>query len=325
MGVRPTKWKAYGGCSSSSRAQETLTAQGFRCAPAFGVDDRAGALRPAGPGAAEVASGGEEPWAGGGLPGHPPGHVLSGLVSSRSPFGHDHVGPSGARPATWRHGRDQGAEPERELEREGVVGQGRGHISKFAGLVPVGSAVARESPGVPGEAMVYPTAQGIPLMRWDRSAAGRGLPVCCSGLRRSRSSLSPAIARILRNAGPMAVEAHMRTATNIDFLGHSARNIAGSGGESTKLTVDFAVRNKGPAHVAGLTYTSDFWATPREGLARFQRFEGEREIWRAEVSVAGLGASFEYIIFCRDHRDFDNVAQIFNTNGGETFRIKGTF
>jgi hypothetical protein len=117
----------------------------------------------------------------------------------------------------------------------------------------------------------------------------------------------------------------MRSAFSVDFLGHSATNLAGLGGESTRLTVNFAVRNKGPAHVAGITYTSDFWGTPREGLARFQHFDGDREIWRAEVSVPGLGASYEYVIFCRDYRDIDNVAQIFNTNGGETFRIQGTF
>ncbi len=40
------------------------------------------------------------------------------------------------------------------------------------------------------------------------------------------------------------------------------------------------------------------------------------------------GGQFEYVIFCRDYRDINNVAQVsqvFNTNGGETFRIKGTF
>jgi hypothetical protein len=29
-----------------------------------------------------------------------------------------------------------------------------------------------------------------------------------------------------------------------------------------------------PTRTPVLTYTSDFWATPRKGLARFQRFEG---------------------------------------------------
>jgi hypothetical protein len=85
------------------------------------------------------------------------------------------------------------------------------------------------------------------------------------------------------------------------------------------------VLGQGPAHVAGVTYTSDFWITPLEGLARFQRFDGDREIWQTQVSVGGLNASFEYVIFCRDFRDIDNVAEIFNTNEGETFRIQGTF
>ena len=117
----------------------------------------------------------------------------------------------------------------------------------------------------------------------------------------------------------------MKSAIGIDFLGHSATNVADEGGESTRLTVDFAVRNQGPAHVAGVTYTSDFWATPREALARFQRFDANREIWHLEVSVPGLNAGFEYVIFCRDYRDVDNVAQVFNTNGGQTFQIKGHF
>ena len=117
----------------------------------------------------------------------------------------------------------------------------------------------------------------------------------------------------------------MRSAFSIQFLDHSATNDETQGGEFTVLTVDFAVLNPGPAHVAGITYTSDFWVTPQEGLARFQQFDGDREIWRAGARVGGLDASFEYVIFCRDFRDVDNVAQIFNTNGGETFRIKGTF
>jgi hypothetical protein len=54
----------------------------------------------------------------------------------------------------------------------------------------------------------------------------------------------------------------MRSATSIQFLGHSATNIAGQGGESTRLTVNFAVLGQGPAHVAGVIYTSDFWITP---------------------------------------------------------------
>jgi hypothetical protein len=115
------------------------------------------------------------------------------------------------------------------------------------------------------------------------------------------------------------------SAERIDFVGHSAKNIANQGGLSSVLTVDFKVFRRGPAHVAGLIYTTDFWATPREALARFQRFEGDFEVWQAKNSVAGNNASFEYVIFCNDHRDVQNVKKIYHTNFGDTFRIVSTF
>jgi hypothetical protein len=115
----------------------------------------------------------------------------------------------------------------------------------------------------------------------------------------------------------------MQTATAIDFISHSATNLADAGGQRTKLTVDFAVRNQGPAHVAGITYTSDFWRTPREQLATFQRFEGNREIWHLEAVVGGNDAGFEYVIFCRDYRGVGGVAEIYDTNHGQTYQIKG--
>jgi hypothetical protein len=111
------------------------------------------------------------------------------------------------------------------------------------------------------------------------------------------------------------------SAERIDFVGHSARNIANAGGQLSELTVNFKVFRRGPAHVAGLIYTSDFWATPREASAKFQGFAGDFELWQAKISVGGNNASFEYVIFCNDHRDVQNVRRIYNTNNGETFRI----
>lgn len=115
------------------------------------------------------------------------------------------------------------------------------------------------------------------------------------------------------------------SAERIDFIGHSARNIANQGGFSSLLTVDFRVFRRGPAHVAGLIHTRDFWATRLETNARFQRFDGEFEIWQAQASVPGNNVTFEYVIFCYDHRDFQNVRQIYHTNFGNTFQITSTF
>jgi hypothetical protein len=117
----------------------------------------------------------------------------------------------------------------------------------------------------------------------------------------------------------------MRTAVQIDFLGHSARGDVNEGGSFSTLTVNLRVLSRGPAHVAGIIYTVDFWVTPREALARFQRFDGNFEIWQAQVTVGGsYSASFEYVIFCKDFRGVNEVPEIFNTNGGETFRIQAS-
>lgn len=59
------------------------------------------------------------------------------------------------------------------------------------------------------------------------------------------------------------------SAERIDFVGHRATNIANQGGLSSELVVDFRIFRRGPAHVAGLTYTTDFWVTPREVIATF--------------------------------------------------------
>lgn len=112
-----------------------------------------------------------------------------------------------------------------------------------------------------------------------------------------------------------------RTATRIDFVDHSAFTDVGPHGSPSVLTVDFRVFSRGPAHVAGITYTTDFWVTPVDQLARFQAFDGDFEVWQARA-VGPTHASFEYVIFCKDFRGDPDVPEIFNTNAGETFRIQ---
>jgi hypothetical protein len=115
-------------------------------------------------------------------------------------------------------------------------------------------------------------------------------------------------------------EVTMQSATSIQFISERAKNTFNQGGESTVLTVDFRVFNRGPAHVAGIIFSANFWGSRNEGLGTFQRFEGDSEVWQAVVSVPGLNAKFEYVIFCDDFRGVDTVPRIYNTNGGETFR-----
>lgn len=111
------------------------------------------------------------------------------------------------------------------------------------------------------------------------------------------------------------------SAERIDFVDHTAKKFTTQGGNSSSLTVNFKVFRRGPAHVAGLTFTTDFWVTPREAIAKFQRFEGDSEVWQATASVPGHGVTFEYIIFCYDHRDVQNVRRIYHTNFGNTFQV----
>lgn len=115
------------------------------------------------------------------------------------------------------------------------------------------------------------------------------------------------------------------SADRIDFVGHSAENRADAGGLRSLLRVDFKVFRRGPAHVAGLRYTSDFWKTPQTAIASFQRFEGDFEVWHAEAQAPANDVAFEYVIFCDDFRGVQSVKSIYNTNNGETFRIKATF
>src|SRR3954447_4776816 len=109
----------------------------------------------------------------------------------------------------------------------------------------------------------------------------------------------------------------MQTAQRIDFVGHDARNVADQGGLRTVLTVNFRVVSRGPAHVAGVIFTTDFWATTGEAKARFHRFEGNDTGWQVVVTVPGNNVSFEYVIFCDDFRGNNTVPRVWNTNGGE--------
>ena len=111
----------------------------------------------------------------------------------------------------------------------------------------------------------------------------------------------------------------MQSATSIQFISDRAQKISGSGGDRIQLTVDFRVFKKGPAHMAGIMYSPNFWGSRQEALASFQRFEGDSEVWRTIVTVPGHN-QIEYVIFCDDFRGVDTVPRIYNTNRGETFR-----
>jgi hypothetical protein len=104
------------------------------------------------------------------------------------------------------------------------------------------------------------------------------------------------------------------TAERIDFVSNKVDFDPGGPGPSvSRLTVSFKVFRRGPAHVSGLIYTTDFWKTPLTELAAFQRFEEDFEVWRADVSAEGpigQGAKFEYVIFCDDHRGVTEVRKI---------------
>lgn len=90
------------------------------------------------------------------------------------------------------------------------------------------------------------------------------------------------------------------------------------------LTVDFHVHNNGPAHVAGLVVTTDYWATTATVPAAFQAHGDGFEYWRAKYSVASSSpVAFEFVIYCDDFGANDGAVRIWNTNGGERFRARG--
>jgi hypothetical protein len=115
------------------------------------------------------------------------------------------------------------------------------------------------------------------------------------------------------------------SAETIDFTDHNVQFDPGGPDPSvSRLTVDFKVFRRGPTHVCGLIYTTNFWVDRLTSFARFQHFDGDFEIWQAETSASGpIGQrpTFEYLIFCYDHRDINTIRKIYNNNSGETFRI----
>lgn len=129
----------------------------------------------------------------------------------------------------------------------------------------------------------------------------------------------------MRPLAPAGDKAMVATAEFIQFDNHQATSNVTQGGESSTLVVNFRVFQRGPAHVSGLIYTVDFWRTPQTVLAAFQRFDGDFEVWQATARVGFTDASWEYVIFCDDHRDIQNIKKVYDTNGGETFRITSTF
>lgn len=89
------------------------------------------------------------------------------------------------------------------------------------------------------------------------------------------------------------------------------------------LTVDFHVHKNGPAHVAGLIVTTDYWAKTVTVPAVFQAQGEGFEYWRAKHCVESSSpVAFEFVIFCDDFCGQDGVARIWNTNGGERYRAR---
>ena len=58
----------------------------------------------------------------------------------------------------------------------------------------------------------------------------------------------------------------MQSATSIQFSDR-AKNTFDQGGQRMALTVDFWVFKRGPAHVAGIIFSPDFWGSRNEALA----------------------------------------------------------
>jgi hypothetical protein len=102
----------------------------------------------------------------------------------------------------------------------------------------------------------------------------------------------------------------MRTAERIDFVRHDrVVNVdRGSGTVTTTLTIEFRVSRAGPAHVAGIVYSTDSWTTINQSYARFQNFDGDSELWnitvqhRETVTTPLPETHFDYVIFCKDSR-----------------------
>ena len=117
----------------------------------------------------------------------------------------------------------------------------------------------------------------------------------------------------------------MQSAESITLLNHSAVNDNGIQGMNSVLTVNFSVFRKGPAHVAGIIYTTDGWASTGVAPATFQRFDGDSEVWQTVVRVGGNNVTFQYVIWCDAYAGVFGVPRIYNTNGGNQFSITSSF
>jgi hypothetical protein len=118
----------------------------------------------------------------------------------------------------------------------------------------------------------------------------------------------------------------MQSAQQITFLSHTAVNDDGIQGTNAILTVNFQVYRKGPAHMAGIIFTTDGWATASTAMAQFQSFgPGDVENWKASVTVGGNNVRFQYVIFCDDFAGLNQVPRIYDTNGGNQYSITSSF
>lgn len=113
----------------------------------------------------------------------------------------------------------------------------------------------------------------------------------------------------------------MQSAESITLIHQFAKNEDGDQGTNAVLTVIFSVFQKGPAHVAGIIYTTNGWASATVAPAVFQNFSGDVEVWQAVVSVGGKNVAFQYVIWCDDYAGVNAVVRICNTNGGDQFSI----
>jgi hypothetical protein len=111
----------------------------------------------------------------------------------------------------------------------------------------------------------------------------------------------------------------MQTAFSISDVEYSA-GLATS--NLASLEVRFRVQSNGPAHVAGLIVTTDFWATSHTVPAFYQGAGPGFELWSAEFRTSGPPVTFEFVIYCDDFGGQNIVPRIWNTNAGKRFQVK---
>ena len=111
----------------------------------------------------------------------------------------------------------------------------------------------------------------------------------------------------------------MQTAFNITDVAYSSASVAPG---VVSLAVSFRIHNHGPAHAAGLVVTTDLWATSHIAKAAFKGAGAGFELWQASFSAPGPPVLFEFVVFCDDYGGLNSVPRIWNTNGGNQFRVK---